>query len=234
MPEPRTLLCFGDSNTWGFDPVSGARYPRAVRWPGVCAAALGSAWHVVEAGLNGRTSVFEDPLGDLAGVRHLGPVLASAAPVDVVAILLGTNDLKARFGATAADIADGAGLLVERVLASRAGPSGRSPIVLLIAPPPVGDVADAHATDPDERAARVMVWRDARERSLDFARQFLRVARSRGVAFLDAGALVTSSAFDAVHWSPDGHAALGRAVARAITESLDTPEADACPSVRPC
>ena len=89
MREPRTLLCFGDSNTWGFDPLSGGRYPRGVRWPGVAAAALGAGWSVVEAGLNGRTTVFEDPLGDLAGVRHLGPVLASAAPVDAVAILLG-------------------------------------------------------------------------------------------------------------------------------------------------
>lgn len=216
MREPRTLLCFGDSNTWGFDPVSGARYPRAVRWPGVCATALGSDWHVVEAGLNGRTSVFEDPLGDLAGIRHLGPVLASAAPVDVIAILLGTNDLKARFAATAAEIADGAGALVDRVLGSRAGPDARAPAVLLVAPPLVGDLDALRLDDEADLEARRSVWQGARERSRSFARQYQRVARLRSVSFLDAGAFVTSSDVDAVHWSPEGHAALGGAVAEAV------------------
>ena len=218
MREPRTLLCFGDSNTWGFEPVTGARYPRSVRWPGVCASALDDGWHVVEAGLNGRTTVFEDPLGDLAGVRHLGPVLASAAPVDVVVIALGTNDLKARFSASAAEVADGAGALVERVLASDAGPAGSAPAVLLVVPPPVGDVHAVHGDDPDEREATALTWRDARERSLAFARHYRRVARELGVAHLDAGTVVTSSALDAIHWTAEGHAALGRAVARAVVD----------------
>lgn len=218
MREPRTLLCFGDSNTWGFDPATGARYPRAVRWPGVCASELGDGWHVLEAGLNGRTTVFEDPLGDLAGVRHLGPVLASAAPVGVVVIALGTNDLKARFSASAAEIADGAGALVERVLASDAGPDDAAPAVLLVAPPPVGDVYTVAGDDPDEREATALTWRDARERSLGFARHYRRVARELGVAYLDAGTVLTSSPVDAIHWSEEGHAALGRAVARAVGE----------------
>jgi lysophospholipase L1-like esterase len=139
MSEPRTLLCFGDSNTWGFEPATMARYPRAVRWPGVAAEALGSGWQVVEAGLNGRTTVFEDPLGDRLGLRHLRPVLESAAPVDVVAIALGTNDLKTRLGASAYEIAEGAGVLVDLVLASAAGPGGGAPLVLLVAPPPLVD-----------------------------------------------------------------------------------------------
>jgi lysophospholipase L1-like esterase len=78
MSEPRTLLCFGDSNTWGFEPATMARYPRHVRWPGVAAAALGGGWHVVEAGLNGRTTVFEDPLGDKAACATSVP--CSRAP----------------------------------------------------------------------------------------------------------------------------------------------------------
>jgi lysophospholipase L1-like esterase len=216
MREPRTLLCFGDSNTWGFDPLGGGRYPRHVRWPGVAAAALGPDWCVLEAGLNGRTSVFEDPMGDLAGVRHLGPVLASAAPVDVVAIVLGTNDLKTRFGASAPEIADGAGVVVDRALASRAGPGGRPPAVVLVAPPPIDAGRALAARDPEAFAERAAAWRDARARSLAVAHHNERGARQRGVAFLDAGAHVRSSDVDMIHWSPEAHAALGSAVAQAV------------------
>jgi lysophospholipase L1-like esterase len=216
MDEPRSLLCFGDSNTWGFEPASMARYPRRVRWPGVAAAALGDGWHVVEAGLNGRTTVFEDPLGDLAGIRHLGPVLDSAAPVDVVVIALGTNDLKTRLSASAYEIAEGAGMLVDRVLASDAGPGERAPGVLLVAPPPLVDVGGWAARDPDAYAGFEQGWQAAVERSLHFAAQYARVARVRGVAFLDAGEHVVSSALDGIHWPPEGHDAFGRAVAAAV------------------
>jgi lysophospholipase L1-like esterase len=216
MDEPRTLLCFGDSNTWGFEPASMARYPRRVRWPGVAADALGAGWHVVEAGLNGRTTVFEDPLGDLAGIRHLGPVLDSAAPVDVVLIALGTNDLKTRLSASAYEIAEGAGMLVDRVLASDAGPHERAPGVLLVAPPPVVDVGGWAARDPDAFEGFEQGWRDAVERSRRFAAQYARVARVRGVPLLDAGEHVVSSDLDGIHWSPEGHGAFGRAVAAAV------------------
>ncbi len=216
MAEPRTLLCFGDSNTWGFEPGTMRRYPRTVRWPGVAAAALGGGWHVVEAGLNGRTTVFEDPLDDRAGVRHLAPVLESAAPVDVVVIALGTNDLKTRMWASAYEIADGAGVLVDRVLASAAGPNDAPPGVLLVAPPPLTTLAGWAARDPEAYEGFEQGWQQAEERSRQFAAQYARVARVRGVPLLDAGAHVRSSEVDGIHWSPEGHAAFGRAVAEAI------------------
>ena len=216
MTEPRTLLCFGDSNTWGFEPGTMARLPRHVRWPGVVAERLGDGWYVVEAGLSGRTTVFEDPLDDLSGLRHLGPVLASAAPVDVVVIALGTNDLKTRMGASAYEIAEGAGALVDLVLASAAGPGERAPAVLLVAPPPIGGLGGWAERDPLGYEGFEEQWREARERSLRFAVQYARVARVRGVAFLDAGAHVLSSEIDGVHWEPEGHAAFGRAVAAAV------------------
>jgi lysophospholipase L1-like esterase len=216
MSEERTLLCFGDSNTWGFEPGTMARYGRDVRWPGVLARELGSAWHVVEAGLNGRTTVFEDPLGDLCGKRHLGPTLASAAPVDVVVLLLGTNDLKTRFGVSAYEIAEGAGLLVDLVRGSRHGPRGSAPGVLLVAPPPIAPVDGLEARDPHAFEGAAESWRDAVETSRAFAAQYARVARVRQVPFLDAGTWVTSSPDDGIHWPPEGHAALGRAVAERV------------------
>ena len=216
MTDPRTLLCFGDSNTWGFEPGTMARYPRTVRWPGVAGTALGDGWQVVEAGLNGRTTVFEDPLGDKAGVRHLGPVLESAAPVDVVVIALGTNDLKTRMAASAYEIAEGAGVLVDRVRASLAGPGGGAPGVLLVAPPPIADVDGWATRDPGAYEGFEQGWDGAVARSQAFAVQYARVARVRGVPFLDAGAHVRSSPVDGIHWTPAGHAAFGRAVAEAV------------------
>jgi lysophospholipase L1-like esterase len=214
--QPRTVLCFGDSNTWGYEPGTQQRYPRSVRWPGVVQAELGDAWHVVEAGLNSRTTVFEDPLGDLCGARHVVPVLASAAPVDVVVVLLGTNDLKTRFGASAYEIAEGAGVVVDRVRATAHGPGGGPPEVLLVAPPPLASLSGWEASDPALYEGFETMWREGREKSLDFSRQFARVARAREAPFLDAGASVTSSDVDGVHWPREGHAALGRAVAGEI------------------
>lgn len=216
MSAERVVLCFGDSNTWGYEPGSGARYPRSVRWPGALAAELGAGWHVVEAGLNGRTTVFEDPLGDKRGLRHLGPVLESAAPVDVVVLLLGTNDLKTRFAASAYEIAEGAGRLVDAVRASGAGPAGGAPAVLLLAPPPVVALDGWATRDPVAFAGVADGWRDAEATSRAFAAQYARVARTRGVACLDAGAHVASSPVDGIHWAPEGHAALGRAVATVL------------------
>jgi lysophospholipase L1-like esterase len=217
MSEEKTVLCFGDSNTWGFEPGTMARYGRDVRWPGVLARELGRGWHVVEAGLNGRTTAFDDPLGDVCGRRHLPSVLASAAPVDAVVIALGTNDLKSRFaGVSAYEIAEGAGVLVDLVLASRAGPGGDPPEVLLVAPPPLVSVAGWEARDPDAFAGFAAMWPGAVARSRAFAAQYARVARVRGVGFLDAGAHVATSEVDGIHWSREGHEAMGRAVAGAV------------------
>jgi lysophospholipase L1-like esterase len=214
--EPRTVLCFGDSNTWGYEPGTGARFGRHVRWPGVLQRELGGAWHVVEAGLNGRTTVFEDPLGDKCGRRHIGPVLESAAPADVVIVMLGTNDLKTRFCASAYEIAEGAGAIVDAVLAGAWGPHDGAPDVLLVAPPPLATLAGWEARDPEAYEGFETMWRDGIVTSRAFARQYARVARSRGVGFLDAGLHVATSEVDGVHWAAEGHEAFGCAVASAV------------------
>ena len=89
------VLCYGDSNTWGFTPVTGVRYDEHTRWTGVLADALGPDWRVHEEGLNARTSFFDDPFKPfLNGRDMLAGVLTSQKPSDVLVISLGTNDLK--------------------------------------------------------------------------------------------------------------------------------------------
>src|SRR5207237_6482660 len=108
----------------------GGRFARDVRWPGVLARELGEGWHVVEEGLPGRTTVFDDPLSPYRrGADYLPPCLASHSPLDAVVIFLGTNDLKARLAADASDIAAAVGLLTQTLLDSRCGPCGQPPRV---------------------------------------------------------------------------------------------------------
>ena len=94
----RSILCFGDSNTYGESPEGLGRYPRDERWPGILQTALGAEYLVIEEGLNGRTTVWEDEVeGDKSGKKHLPVCLASHAPLDLVILMLGANDLKRRF-----------------------------------------------------------------------------------------------------------------------------------------
>ena len=119
----KTVMCYGDSNTWGYNPATQQRYPRDERWTGVLQELLGADYRVIEEGLNGRTTVWDDPIeGYKNGREYLIPCLESQKPLDLVIIMLGTNDLKLRFSLPAYDIAEGAGVLVEIAQKSQAGP----------------------------------------------------------------------------------------------------------------
>ncbi len=103
----KTVLCYGDSNTWGSDPETGERFAPDVRWPGVLRRSLGEGYWVIEEGLGGRTTVRDDPIegAHKNGRAYLRACLESHKPIDLMTIMLGTNDLKARFAASASDIA---------------------------------------------------------------------------------------------------------------------------------
>ena len=208
----RVVLCYGDSNTWGWIPGGNGRHARGKRWPGVLAAELGPGWHVVEEGLSGRTTVFDDPLSpDRNGRTYLAPSLASHEPVDLVVLFLGTNDLKARFGVPAADIAAGAGALVTIVLESLAGPGMTPPRVLVLGLPRLGrltELADMFA-GAEGKAARLPEHLRA-------------VAATLGADFLDLGELLAYSDADGIHLDERGHNTIGEAVAGAVRRVFDT------------
>ncbi|MCL5998585.1 MAG: SGNH/GDSL hydrolase family protein [Chloroflexi bacterium] len=207
----KTVLCYGDSNTWGYNPVTRDRFPRDDRWTGVLRQTLGGDYLVIEEGLNGRTTVWDDPIeGYKNGATYLIPCLETHRPLDLVIIMLGTNDLKVRFSVSAFDIANSAGVLVNMVQKSGAGPGyGVSPKVLLMAPPPVATLTDF-----------AEMFGGSEEKSRRFAMHYQRVATELGCAFLDTSAVIVSSDLDGIHFEKGEHLKLGKAVAARVLELL--------------
>ncbi|SHE59703.1 Lysophospholipase L1 [Kaistia soli DSM 19436] len=210
----KTVLAFGDSNTFGEATIArpNSRYSFEERWPGVMQAALGGAWRVIEEGLPGRTTVHDDPIegAHMNGKAYLLPCLRSHRPLDVVAIMLGSNDLKARFALPAADIAAGAAELIKVAKLAEAGPNGSVPKILLIAPPPM-------LNHCGEAVHIERMFVGGYEKSLQLGALYAEVAATHGVAFLDAGTVIRSSAFDGLHFDPDAHDALGKAAASVVS-----------------
>ena len=205
----KSVLCYGDSNTYGAVPGSpGGRMAHDERWPGVLRAQLGDEWLVIEEGLCGRTTVSDDPVEGnfLNGRTYLLPCLASHKPLDLVVLMLGTNDLKARFHKSASEIALGVGALVRDIKASGAGPDETCPRLLVIAPPPILD--DLKGWDN--------VFEGGHEKSLGFATEMQAVAEANGVDFIDAGECCLSSPVDGFHIDKTGARNLGLTVAEYI------------------
>ncbi len=205
------ILCFGDSNTWGYDPVTKDRFDAETRWPRILGQTLGCDYEVIEEGLGGRTTVWDDPIeGYKNGRDYLIPCLESHRPLDLVIILLGTNDLKKRFSLSAYDIAQGAGVLVRVVQGSQCGREGLGPQVLLLVPPPT-----AALTEYAE------MFEDAESKSRKFSEHYRRVAKELGCAYLDTSVVIVSSQLDGIHFEGEEHRKLGKAVAVKVKELIE-------------
>jgi lysophospholipase L1-like esterase len=201
----RTLLCYGDSNTHGTPPMPDldfeGRHAPADRWPNVMAADL-PGWTVIAEGHPGRTTAFDDPLegAHKNGLAVLPAILESHAPLDLVIFKLGTNDLKARHGLPAQDIAFGAAKLME--LTRRLQPAAA---ILLIAPPPI-----------TESGCLAEMFGGGAAKSARLASLYATQAARQGAAFLDAGQYIAVDPVDGIHYDAAAHHTLGRAVAALI------------------
>jgi len=209
-----TVLCFGDSNTWGFDPHSiqapfPRRHPLNVRWTGLLAKSLGPDFRILEEGQNGRTTVHDDPLNVARnGLDYLPACLESHKPIDIVVMMLGTNDLKSLYNLPAGEIANGAGILARMILSSTAGPDNSAPKLLLIYPPEVGDLT--HLPDLD---AKIPL---GQSRSRQFPSYFEALASALGCDYLNSQAFINTSTVDGIHLEASEHAKLAHAIAEKI------------------
>lgn len=207
------ILCFGDSNTWGYDP-HGGRYDEHTRWPMVLEAEMGAGYRVIEEGMNGRTFCFDDPVegGHKNAEAYLPACLMSANPIEIVCVMLGTNDCKERFGMNGATIAYNLLEFVRLIRAYAFNDRGEPPRILLIAPPPIGE-------NILETRHGVYFGKDAPEKSRVLVNEYHRLARLLRCECISGGDFCRPCIQDAVHLTAEGHIALGRAVAEQLKGS---------------
>lgn len=212
-PAARTILCFGDSNTHGdpSDDPDDVRLAADARWTGRLQLLLGDGYSVLEEGLGGRTTDLDDAgRPGRNGRDYLIPCLLSHDPIDVVVLMLGTNDLKVRFDRSAAEIADALGGLVDDIATYASGP----PKVILVSPIHLDDqqhwYAEAEDGEFDDNSVR---------QSTRLSAELRRVASARGVLFADAASVAHAGA-DGIHLSADSHDPLAGLVAETISRAL--------------
>ena len=208
----KNILCFGDSNTFASHPLGG-RHPYDVRWTGRLQALLGSGYRVIEEGLGGRTTVFDDQISlGRNGRTALPTAIATHNPLDLIVVMLGTNDLKEQYHVTEWDLARAMEQLMHIIDAYEYAPHYKKPQVLLVAPVPVGEDIENSPFGCFTRAAIAP--------SKEFARIYAPVAEKYGAHFFDAASVARPSAEDQLHMDADSHRALADALEKKIREIL--------------
>lgn len=207
----RQILAFGDSLTWGADPVTGLRHPHNAQWPVVLESGLENA-RVIGDGLGGRTTVRDDHAGPASrnGAFALQLALAVHMPLDLVIIMLGTNDIKPVHGGLAISAQAGMRRLAEIVETFPYKPRNAVPKLLIVAPPPCGPSA---AGGP--AGGRIIA------QSEQFAPLYAALAGELGCGFFDAGSVARPSAADGVHLEAGDTVAIGKALIAPVRALLD-------------
>ena len=204
MGKKIRILCFGDSNTFGYIPGRGGRYNCHTRWPGRLQELLGSEYQVIEEGLCGRTTAFEDVTEPgRNGLDRIRDAVERSLPLDVLVIMLGSNDCKAQFGASAQEIAGG----LEQVAAQARGGEASGFRVLLVAPAAMTDrvMHSGFGSEFDQRSIKV---------SKELAEAYEALARKYGCDFLDGSKVTQVSEIDGLHLDAEGHGRLAEAVVK--------------------
>ena len=203
----KRILCYGDSNTYGYI-TTGGRFDEQTRWPRRLESLLGESCAVVEEGFNGRTCCMDDPTegGFKSGVAYLPLILMSHNPLDLVLIMLGTNDTKRRFGLTPMTIGQGMMQLVRTAKLYAVNDAGQPARVVIVAPPAILDnlMETRHAECFGEQAIEV---------SRGLAAEYRRISKLMRCDFFDAGPYAEVSRLDAVHMTAEGHRRLADALA---------------------
>ena len=189
------ILCYGDSNTWGYIPGKGERYDTYTRWTSLLQKALGETFEIVEEGLNARTTILDDPKNEgKNGATYLKPCLQSHYPLDLVILMLGTNDLKERFERTPDQIAQGVDQLLAIIHDSEYN-YNHDPKVILLSPP----LVDESVEGVQEK------YLGAEAKSKQLGNLYKEVAAKYKAEFIDIAQYVKPSKVDGCHLDPEAH-----------------------------
>lgn len=206
------IVCFGDSNTHGYCAENNGRFDETQRWTCLLQKGLGDDYLVLEEGLSGRTTCFTDPIHEgLNGLDYIYPCLMSHEPVDLLIIMLGTNDTKERFGSSAACIALGLKRLIAKAIATTDCWRDRKPNILVVTPQNIG------REYADTEVAQTM-GRGCAKKSEELAAQYEQIAKMMGCHYLDANQAVSAgpNQVDFMHLTEDGHRQLAQALLKII------------------
>lgn len=214
-PSARAVLCFGDSNTFGQRSEGSGRWPADVRWTGLLQTELGIEFSVIEEGLGGRTTDLDDPeRWDRNGRTYFHPCLRSHSPLEIVVIMLGTNDLKARFDRSPEDTATALHGYIDDINQAAWTRTGEVPTTVLVSPIHL----DASAPEFVESSSEFNA--DSVHKSCELGAAIRTVAEHRGALFIDA-ATVARPGRDGLHLSLGSHEPLSKLVAHEIRRAVD-------------
>lgn len=213
----KNILCFGDSNTYGLSPewVHGkfGRHDINIRWTGRLQKQLGPEYRIIEEGLNGRSTVFDDPTGPYrCGIDYFQPCVESHNPLDLIIIMLGTNDTKGMFNAGPMEIAMGLSRLIQVAKNPAIYMGSPVPKVLIAVPVPIGEAALGGA---DGITTREMI-----DKSKALAPAYKRIADMYGCEYIDLGQITETAPYEGVHLTAESHALIADAFEKKIREIL--------------
>lgn len=209
-------MCYGDSNTWGYDPKTARRFEENVRWTGILQERLGEYYRIIEEGQNGRTIATEDPSeGEKNGMTSIVPCLESQKPFELLILMLGTNDLKGKFRYCAMDVAGEMELMLEKIETYVKYHMANPPRILLVSPVKVGKEIRR------SRLGECFEYERAVKISGELADWYRQLAKRYGCDFLDAAEYAEAGKTDSIHLEEEGHRALADIFKKYIREVFD-------------
>ena len=210
----KTVLCYGDSLTWGYIPDGSGRHALRDRWPEVLQTELGNGVHVVTDGLNGRTTAFDDHLSGFErnGAKTLTTVLGAHFPLDLVIIMLGSNDMKNFICGNAQGTKRGMQRLIEIVRTAPYQMNAKVPQILIMSPP---------ALTPIDELDFQRTFEQGIEQSRLLAAFYKNAAELADCAFFDASSVAKTSPLDGVHLDAENTRAIGKAIAPIVRDILE-------------
>lgn len=204
----KRILCFGDSNTYGYVPGGGGRFDENTRWTSLLQRKLGDGYLVIEEGLCGRTTIFEDEFRKgRKGLEFVGPIVETHNPIDVLIVMLGTNDAKSHFQSSPEMITKG----VEQVIEKARSMAAVEMKILLVSPIHLGEGVGEEGFDPAyDKNSELVIW--------GLAKEYEKLAKDRNYSFLDAALIAKPSEIDREHLDEEGHKKLANALYQKLKE----------------
>ena len=211
------ILCYGDSNTHGYNPVNRLRYGENVRWTGQLAKLLGEEYKIIEEGLNSRTTALE-PEGEpwRSGLYYLEPCIRTHMPLDLVILMLGSNDMKVRFHQTEQQIGENIRKLIRKIrqVSAEKSEDGKPCRILLVSPPLISELVSSCDFGDEFDGAQAAAL------SQRLAPVYKKISDEEKCVYMHAAKITAAGETDGLHLDEAGHAKLAIAMAIKVREIL--------------